>query len=237
MKWHFIDLNSGKYNINSVNEKALGGIESSICYLMGALNLLNEKVNFWSKYNDDIIINNVEHHKLSEPNQLKQIDGDIVVYIGHPSNFINLKENIVKNVPILFWAHHNYDQALILDLKYKNINKNIDAIIYISEWQKVNYIKYFDIGHIPSYCIGHGITPEFCDMFSSIKDFKKIKEKSLGIYSSTPFRGLEQLYISSNYINEEIIIDIYSSMKIYNQDSEDKKYSELYQKISESKKI
>jgi len=237
MKWHFIDLNSHEYNINTVNEKALGGIESSICYLMNALNLLNEKVNFWSKYNSDKIINNIEHHKLSEPDQLKKINGDVVVYIGHPSNLINLKENIVKNVPILFWAHHNYDQEIILDLKYKNINKNIDAIIYISEWQKINYIKYFDIGNIPSYCIGHGITPEFCNMFSSINDFKKLKEKSLGIYSSTPFRGLDKLYLSSNYINEEIVIDIYSSMKIYNQDFEDKKYYELYKKISESKKF
>jgi glycosyltransferase involved in cell wall biosynthesis len=74
-------------------------------------------------------------------------------------------------------------------------------------------------------------------MFSSIEDFKKYKKENFGIYSSTPFRGLEQLYESSNYMKEDISIDIYSSMKLYNKDKEDKKYSGLYQKLSKSKRF
>jgi len=237
MKWHFISAGWGGFNINTVNERALGGVESSICFLMRSLNQLKEEIHFWNDSGNEEIVNNIPHYKLSDLKKLNDLEGDIIIYIGHPKYLINLKENINKKIPILFWAHHSYDQPSSFLLKDNNITKNLDGIIYISEWQRINYINHFNISNIPSYCIGLGLTPDFCNMFTSIEDFKENKKKNLGIYSSTPFRGLEQLYQISNYINEDIIIDVYSSMKVYNQDQEDKKYSGLYQKILESKKF
>ena len=235
MKWHFISTGWGEFNVNTVNERPLGGAQSSICFLMQSLNQLKEEIHFWNDLGSEQDINNITHYKLSNLEKLNNIQGDIMIYTGLPKYLTPIKKIIDKKIPIIFWTHHSYDQPSILSLKDKNITRDLDGIIYVSEWQRNSYIDYFNINNVPGYCIGLGLTPDFCNMFSSIEDLKKYKKENLGIYSSTPFRGLEQLYESSNYMNENIIIDIYSSMKVYDQDKEDKKYSNLYKKISKSK--
>ena len=231
----------GEFNSNTVNERPLGGIESSLCFLMESLYQLNQEIHFYSDFGKQQIINNINHHNLSRPEQLSSLrdisSENIIIYIGTVENIAIVKKNVDKKIPILLWIQHSYDQPFLFNLKNKEIINNLDGIIFVSEWQRINFINYFNIKNIPTYCLGNGITPNFCNMFSSLEDFYQKKRSNLGIYSSTPFRGLEKLYQCSDYINEDITIDIYSSMKIYNQDEEDKKYSELYQKISQSKKF
>ena len=237
MKWHFVSIGLTEFNINSVNERPIGGVESSLCFLMNSLNQINEEIHFWNQSGNEGIIKNISHYKLSNLERLSEIGEDIVIYIGNTKHLPSLRKNINQKIPILLWTQHSHDQPSALPLKEKEIIKNLDGIVFVSEWQKINHINYFDIDETPSYCIGNGITPSFCNMFTSIDNFKENKLKNFGIYSSTPFRGLEKLYQSSRYIKEDIIIDIYSSMKVYKQDQEDKKYSQLYEKISNSKKF
>jgi hypothetical protein len=239
MKWHLIFINGRKFNINSVNENAIGGVESSACYLMRYLKNLQQDVNFWSEHCDDKTIENVRHYKLSDFQQLaahKANEGQegVIIYNGLLKYLENLRRNVDKKIPIFFWTQHSYDQPSIAELKNKNVIKNLDGIVFVSEWQRISCTNFFNIDTIPTYCIGNGITPEFTNAFSSLEEFKKNKINNLGIYSSAPYRGLDSLYRLSKNINEEIVIDIYSSMKVYDQ-TENQKLIDLYKKISERK--
>jgi glycosyltransferase involved in cell wall biosynthesis len=235
MKLHFISIGWGEFNLNTVNERALGGIESSACFLMESLNQSKQEIHFWNDVGNEQIIKNIAHHKLPRPEKLSEIQGDIIIYIGSLENLIILRKNIDKKIPILLWIQHSYDQPSLLGLKNKEIINSLDGIVFVSEWQRINCINHFNINNIQTYCLGNGITPHFCNMFSSFEDFKIKKIENLGIYSSAPFRGLKQLYQCSNYISQDIVIDIYSSMKVYNQNEENKDYLQFYEKISKSK--
>jgi glycosyltransferase involved in cell wall biosynthesis len=236
MKWHFISVGA-TFNINSTNEKAIGGTQSSICYLMKSLSSLNQTINFWCTKGDDGIIDNVKHYNLKNFDQFADVEADIIIYSGSSKYLGLLRTSLNKKTPILFWTQHSYDQSGVMSLKDKNTINNLDGIVFVSEWQRINFINYLGINSLPTYCIGNGITPEFCNMFGSLEEFEEKKLDNLGIYSSTPFRGLTELYRASQYIIGLKKIDVYSSMKIYDQEDLDTKYSKLYDDLIKSERF
>ena len=236
MKWHFISVGA-TFNINSTNEKVIGGTQSSICYLMKSLSSLNQTINFWCTKGDEGIIDNVKHYNLKNFDQFADIEADIIIYSGSSKYLGLLRTSLNKKTPILFWTQHSYDQSGVMGLKDKNTIHNLDGIVFVSEWQRINFINYLGINSLPTYCIGNGITPEFCNMFGSLEEFEEKKLDNLGIYSSTPFRGLKELYGASQYIIGLKKIDVYSSMKIYDQEDLDIKYSKLYDDLIKSERF
>jgi hypothetical protein len=59
-------------------------------------------------------------------------------------------------------------------------------------------IAHLNISNIKTYIIENGITPHFENLFKNLEDFKNNKKETIGIYASTPFRGLEALYKATN---------------------------------------
>jgi len=234
MKWTFISTGLAKFNADYAFIKPLGGMESSVCYLMNSLINLGEEVEFYQQNGESLTINNIQHHNLYKFENLESIKSDICVFFGESKDIVKIKK-IIKKTPLIFWIHHSYDQPLILNLKNDEIIKNLTAIIFISNWQKSTFVYNYKLLNIKTNVIGLGITPDFEKMFSDLDEFKSKKERCLGIYSSAPYRGLDILYESSKILREEILINIFSSMNTYSEG--DERYLDLFNNIKTSSKF
>ena len=115
MKWHFISVGA-TFNINSTDEKAIGGTQSSICYLMKSLSSLNQTINFWCTKGGEGIIDNVKHYNLKNFDQFTDIEGDIIIYSGSSKYLPLLRASLKKEIPILFWTQHSFDQSGVIGL-------------------------------------------------------------------------------------------------------------------------
>lgn len=232
MKWSFICTGLFPFNSNTAYEKRLGGIESSCCYLMNELVNLKQEVEFYCQGGVSTKVNNINHFPLDNFEELKLINSDICIFLGHTADIIAIKKSI-KNIPLIFWAHHSYDQQAVSFIKDFETIKSLSGIIFISNWQELSFINHFKLSNIKTFVIGHGVTPNFMNQFENFEDFKIKKTKNRGVYASAPYRGLELLYESSFFFKEKIIIDIFSSMKTYSaEDSEE--FLNLFSKIKKN---
>lgn len=235
MKWTFISTGFPPFNVNTPSERGLGGIESSCCYLMNELNNLGQEVQFYCQGGTRNNINNIKHFGLNNFEELELTDSDVCIFIGHTADIIPIKK-IIKNIPLVFWVQHSYDQPGVSFLKNSEVIKNLSGIIFVSNWQELSFINYFKLSNIKTFVIGNGITPNFKNQFSNLQDFKIKKREARGVYASAPFRGLEVLYESSYHVNGKIIIDIFSSMKTYSLE-DNEKFQILFDKIKENNKF
>ena len=229
MKWTFICTGLPPFNSNTASLKTLGGTESSCCYLMNELVNLKQEVEFFCQGGVSSMIDNIKHFALDNFEELEQINSDICIFLGHTADIVTIKK-IIKNIPLIFWAHHSYDQQAVKFMKDLGTIKSLLGIIFISNWQELSFINHFKLSNIKTFVIGHGVTPNFINLFLNFNDFKKKKTENIGIYASAPYRGLEVLYESSFFFKEKIIIDIFSSMKMYSMEDREE-FINLFGKI------
>ena len=234
MKLGFLVLGFPTFNANTPYTEPLGGIESSAIFLMENLVKIGEDVRFYGENTSDEIIRGIKHFNLKNLEDINSQKFDALIYIGSAIFIPNLKKYI-KKTPIIYWTQHSYDQPAMAGLKNQQILKNLSSIIFISDWHEMSSIAHLNISNIKTYIIENGITPHFENLFKNLEDFKNNKKETIGIYASTPFRGLEALYKSSQYINEKIKIKVFSSMSIYK--SEDKIFQPLFEALKKNEKF
>lgn len=125
----------------------------------------------------------------------------------------------------ILWEHQSYDQPSVLALKDERILSVIDSIVFVSEWQKEQYIKHFPIPAEKAVVIKNAIEP--------IPEHKKPRSPLRLIYTSTPFRGLDVLLDAFELLDRQNIeLHIYSGMSLYGSEraAEDVRFLPLYQK-------
>jgi glycosyltransferase involved in cell wall biosynthesis len=159
-------------------------------------------------------INNAALHRIPNPNSksLYHIDGPINQH----------KKNII-------WTHQSYD--MIESFSVQHHYDSVDKIVFVSNWQERKYIETFKIPSCKNVVIENGIEP--------IPEHAKPSTKTIHlVYTSTPYRGLDVLLQAFQYIqNLDVHLHVFSSMKIYGQESEDKKYEHLYDFCKKHPKI
>lgn len=111
-----------------------------------------------------------------------------------------------KNV---LWEHHNFNQPTVQMLKNIPFYEKLDQIVYVSEWQAEKFTHVMQVPPTYSRVIRNSIDPiEF-------KPREKGEKLKL-IYHTTPWRGLELLLDTFEYMNrDDIELEIYSSTIIY----------------------
>ena len=113
----------------------------------------------------------------------------------------------------ILWCHHYIDQPSIKLLKNAELVKLLDAIVFVSEWQKGEFINHFNLPENKCHVLKNAVNIE------PIKENKTNKKIRL-IYTSTPWRGLNVLANSIQYLNEkrdDFHLDVYSSTEIYGE--------------------
>lgn len=237
MKWGFLSLGYGAYDAESPYKSLLGGTQSSIVFLMEHLRSLGENITFWNVGIANSNLKGIKHINIDTNNleKINEEDIDILIFIGVSRTVPKIKKCLKKNIPLIFWAHHSYDQPAMQGLKDQENIKNISAIIFVSDWQELSVIAHLNLYNIKTSVIENGISPPFENLFKDLEEFKDKKKELVGCYASTPFRGLKELLESSKFINFPIKIKVFSSMKIYNMPDHD--YEELYSQLKRSDKF
>lgn len=134
--------------------------------------------------------------------------------------------DIPEDVPNIFYCHdlaEDPENKVLLDGGWEQFDK----IVFVSAWQRDQYIMRFGIPYSKCAVIPNAIEKRY-------EAEEKNTETIRFIYHTTPHRGLELVYpvidaLSKDYPN--IHLDVYSSFAIYGWESRDEPYNDLFEQI------
>jgi glycosyltransferase involved in cell wall biosynthesis len=117
---------------------------------------------------------------------------------------------------IVLWNHHDPDQPAVRSLARPEIAGALDAVVYVSDWQRTETVSRFGSA-VVTRVIGNGLTPSFENMFRDPGELLAAKELRAA-YTSTPFRGLDVLLDAWSQLTNPPSLDVFSSMQVYGGD-------------------
>jgi glycosyltransferase involved in cell wall biosynthesis len=139
---------------------------------------------------------------------------------------------IYDDVKNIFYAHDlssDPENAILSNNGWKKFAK----LVFVSHWQRDQYISVYGIPYSMCAVIENAIETEF-----------EYVERPVGpirfIYHTTPHRGLELLYPIFDALSKEfdnIHLDVYSSFEIYGWKERDKPYENLFNELKAHPKI
>ena len=132
----------------------------------------------------------------------------------------------------ILWLHDLPEDPESQHLKDKKSRDRFDVIVFVSEYQKRRYEKYFGVKFTNSVVLRNAIVP------FSHKDIQKNKDGPLKlIYHTTPHRGLSILMLVFAELYKKypkrIHLDVYSSFEIYGWKQRDKPFEALFDQCRE----
>ncbi len=128
----------------------------------------------------------------------------------------NTNQDLIEKDKInVLWMHHFVNQKEAKNLISKDFVNKLDWIVYNSNWNREQHIKYFKIPKNKSVVIRNAI--------EKINYLEKPKDKISLIYHTTPWRGLKILLkVFKNLNLDNVKLNVCSSTIIYG-----KKFNDL----------
>lgn len=204
---------------DDINNKPLGGTESSIYFLSKELSKIYN-INVLTKNNKQLIINS--NLKYDNIKNLHKINSDYIITTLIDNNIIDYKNNINNNLKIIYWVHHDINVEFIKNYFEKFI-KHVDNYIFVSEWQQNRYIYKYNIKKEKCIVIQNGIS-------NNINKLNKYEKRKELIYISSPYRGLLPAY----YLFQQIKLRIPNiRFKVFSSFNRD--FNKDYNKLNEYK--
>lgn len=183
--------------------------------------------------NTDLSKNAMGGTEMMRNRLLKYVSKDLLqnfaIHLSRP-------RKIYDDVKNILWCHD-----LVEDPENKILSgegwKKFDHFVFVSYWQRDQYIDRFGIPYSKCSVIQNAIETEY--------DAESLKASKSGdlirfIYHTTPHRGLELAYPIFDALSKEfdnIHLDVYSSFKVYGWEGRDAPYHELFDKIKEHSKM
>ena len=133
----------------------------------------------------------------------------------------------------IYWLHDLALDPEASHLKDESSRDRFDKLVFASNWQYQLYRDYLGVPfNDKSIIIENAIEP--------ISFVQKSKEEVRLIYHTTPHRGLELLIPVFEYLcqkHDNIVLDVYSSFKIYGWEERDVQYRDLFARCKAHPKI
>ena len=235
----FACYNPMDFRIDSVYERPLGGSESALCYLAEALG---------RRGHDVFLLNRIAKPEVSRGVHCLPLDGPVFRQIPALDTLIvnnmagegrKLRSLVGPRTGLVLWTGHAHDQPGVQALADQAEREAYDRFALVSDWQKEQFIKHFDLRPDRIHVLRYGIAPAFQNLFPT--NTAILKEKSdpqVLAYTSTPYRGLELLLEAFPRIRQAIPgtrLKIFSSIKLYGvPDAQDQaRFGGLYRKFQE----
>ena len=142
-------------------------------------------------------------------------------------------ELLEKDKINVLWMHHYINQKEAKNLNSKEFINKLDWIVYNSNWNRDQHIKYFHIPQKKTVVIKNAI--------EKINFSEKPTDKINLIYHTTPWRGLTHLLkVFKNLNLDNVELNICSSTKIYGSKFDNilgKKYVNLFEECKNTKNV
>jgi len=226
MRIAFIDPIQWDYKVESAYQKPLGGSQSALCYLAEALAKQNHEVFLLNSTSKAGISLWVMHFPLKTvPHQLLRSLDAIVIW-NSPDLGQQIKSLLDEKTSLVLWAGIAYYQPAMQVLQTPAEQDIYDGIVFVSEWQRHDFYRYFQIARDRTCIIRNAVGTPFCELFSNYIPILPQKSKpSVIAYTSAPDRGLDILLEVFPRIRSAVPLTrlkIFSSMKLYQiSDAED----------------
>lgn len=138
-----------------------------------------------------------------------------------PSRVRELKNDKIR----VYWLHDLPNDPETNHLKNQSSRDRFHKIVYCGNWQMSQYQSQLNIPHDQKTCMLETATTPMLWQ-------PKSKEEIRLIYTSTPQRGLQLLIPVFEELcktHDNIVLDVFSSFKIYGWDEYDKQFESLYE--------
>lgn len=138
----------------------------------------------------------------------------------------------IEDKPRIFWVHDTADDPEVQFLKNDPQKINLfETIVFVSNWQQQQFAMYLGVPWEKGVVIQHAIEP--FPIHEKPKD-----EKIRLVYASTPHRGLDVLLEAFELLDrDDVILEVFSSFKIYDREQMDEPFKELYDRAREMKNV
>ncbi len=128
----------------------------------------------------------------------------------------------------IYWAHDLASDVEALKLREDDVRNNIDAYVFVSDWQRITFQTIHNVPVSKSYVIPNAIEPVAPDLSRFLeKDYRPRRF----VYHTTPHRGLELLvpvFVALCRDYPDLHLDVYSSFEIYGWGERDKHFETIF---------
>ena len=146
-----------------------------------------------------------------------------------PSRVRELKNDKIR----VYWLHDLPGDPETSHIKEESSRKRFHKIVYCCNWQMQQYQTMLGVPHTSLSCvIDNAVVP--------FEPKPKSKDEIRLIYTSTPQRGLELLIPVFEELakhHDNIVLDVFSSFKIYGWPEADTRFEALYERCRNHPKI
>ena len=234
----FIDFIDWDYTPQTPRERPLGGTQSGLCYLAESMAkaghhvfLINNTTKVQTVRGVQCIPLSLDGPKLREIFSL--IKADAVVVLSASDAAQQLRPWVPLGTRLYLWTGHAANQPHHNGLADLENKKAWNGFIFMGQWQLETIAEKYELDIERCVNLGMGIAPAFERVFTSEdKIVDAMSEHPTLVYTSTPFRGLDILVKTFPAIRQRVPnakLRVFSSMKIYQMDDVDDKFSNLYE--------
>jgi glycosyltransferase involved in cell wall biosynthesis len=226
MKWD--------YNVSTPYERPIGGSQSALCYLAAELARRGSRVTLFCGTSLPRVVmgvtcvstQGIPVGSLGQP-------FDVFIVLNGPADlFLRMRPHLAAATPLVLWTQHAVDQPAMQPLLQGETRQGWDAIVCVSQWHRTSMIGHYGLDPARVVVLRNAIAPCFEGLFSSRDELARAKGSRLILsYTSTPFRGLNVLIPVFSSVRQEFPdaeLEVFSSMKVYQQAEEGDVYAKLY---------
>jgi glycosyltransferase involved in cell wall biosynthesis len=237
MRIAFIDASRWDFNVDTPWRQALGGTQSAAAYLAVALAAAGHEVFFITATTAPGAIRGVRclSTRSFAPTALPALKPDVTIMIVDASAGPKLRELLGSQAKLVLWVGHAADQPGVLPLKDPSVQDAFNAIALVSDWQRDQFIRAFNIPPQRTALLRYAVAPPFLGRFKPGESIVAAKTRPPVLaYTSTPFRGLDVLLRVFPEIRQrvpDVRLKVFSAMSIYLATAEEdqSQYGHLYQ--------
>jgi glycosyltransferase involved in cell wall biosynthesis len=215
----FVCFNPLPHHLETPRRAPLGGSESALCYLAEALARAGHEVVVFHPGGDSAVSRGVRCLRLDgqTPPALPPLDALVVLNLaGQGQTFRRLPP---ATAALILWTQHATDQPAVEPLYEPAERQAYDAFVFVSDWQRRQYVHQFGLEPEQTVVLRNGIGPAFQNLFADGESIRAGKRRPPVLaYTSTPYRGLDWLLDAFPRIREAVpgvTLKVFSSMGVY----------------------
>ncbi|MDR3517550.1 MAG: glycosyltransferase [Azospirillaceae bacterium] len=230
----FLDIVPWDYDPETPRHRPIGGSQSAVCYLAAALARLGHQVRLVNGVTDARTVAGVECLPQRGAATLPGLDTDAIIVCNNlPYDLLwSLRHSVGREIPILFWCHHDCTQTAMQVLRDPQYRREIDAFILLSGWQAASFVNNLGVSPTQIRLQRNAPGPDYRQLW--LARGGHIAEKPWPprlAYTSTPFRGLDLLLDCFPAIRAAIpgtTLDVFSGMAVYFDPKSRDSFNDLY---------
>lgn len=239
MNWVFLDTMPWNYDVQTPRLQPLGGSQSALCYLAVALAHRGHNV---STLTDTTAPQEIEGVRCLNHDQLTadlySAPSTCLVVLNGPAEVgLALRRELKRPVSLVLWTQHAWDQPAMRHLQDPRLRTAWDRVVCVSDWQQETMCEKLGFPTEQTIVLRNGISPSFENLFPDESSLAAAKASSLRLaYTSTPFRGLDVLlecYPPIRARFPDVLLDVFSSMRVYGETEDEDPYVALYDRCRE----